>query len=343
MVEHPVARLLARPNPGTTRYRWLDSLVADLAVYDAAFCLKVTDDQPALVRLPPERVRPIGEDWLWPEAFELAIPTPTGLGRRVVEAGQVVYFRGHHPTDARIGCSPLESLRRVLAEEFEAGRMRQQVLRNGARTSGYLERPADAPQWSAEAKSRFRADWQAQYTGEGPAAGGTPILEDGMHFVPAAQTAEQLQYIEARRLTREEVAAAYHVPPPMVGILEHASFSNISQQHRMLYQDTLGPWLTMICEELGLQLLPDFADTGDVYVEFNLAEKLRGSFEEQAQQLSSSVGAPWLTRNEARARLNLPSLPDGDELVTPLNVLEGGLASPRDTAPEPGSEEGGRG
>ncbi|WP_020500125.1 hypothetical protein [Sciscionella marina] len=69
--------------------------------------------------------------------------------------------------------------------------------------------------------------------------------------------------------------------------------------------------------------------------------KLRGSFEEQARVLQSSVGAPWLTRNEARARANLPAVANGDELVTPLNVTEGGSGSPRDTAPDPGECVGG--
>jgi hypothetical protein len=53
--------------------------------------------------------------------------------------------------------------------------------------------------------------------------------------------------------------------------------------------------------------------------------------------LQASTGAPWLTRNEARARANLPAVENGDELVTPLNVLVGGQASPLDSAPPPKS------
>ena len=49
--------------------------------------------------------------------------------------------------------------------------------------------------------------------------------------------------------------------------------------------------------------------------------------------VATSTGAPWLTRNEARARANLPAIDGADELVVPLNVLTGGMASPRDTAP----------
>lgn len=331
--EHPLARLLARPNPFTTRYRLIDALVQDKAVFDAAYWLKVrTSVGLGIVRLPPWKVELVGDGWLAPQVYRLH----GRVGWREYTPDQVVHFRGYSAEDLRTGVSPIETLNRVLAEEWAAGQYREQVLRNGARMSGYIKRPQGA-QWSPAAKQRFRADWQAQYTGDGPAAGGTPILEDGMEFEPAAQTAEQLQYVEARKLTREEVASAYHIPPPMVGLLDRATFSNIDTQHRMLYQDTLGPILTEITEDVELQLLPDLDDgTGQVYVEFNLAEKLRGSFQEEAAALSTSVGRPWMTANEARARKNLPQIDGGDDLVTPLNVLVGGLASPRDTAPEPG-------
>ncbi|WNM72791.1 portal protein [Arthrobacter phage RedFox] len=339
LTTHPLARLLARPNPATTPYRLMDGLVRDLAIFDRAYWLKMfTAGTPWLLRLPPAAVVPQGS-WLWPEAFEY-----NGTkGKKVFPADQVVHFRGYSPDGDLAGSSPIEALRRVLSEEYEAGRMREQTLRNGARASGYLERPVPQPgqaAWSKEARERFRMQWRAQYTGGGPEAGGTPILEDGMKFVPAQQSAKDLQYVEVRKLAREEVAAAYFIPPTMVGIMDSATFSNIKEQHKHLYQDTLGPWLTMISQELMLQLLPDFPDSEDVYLEFNLEEKLRGSFEEQAAQLQAATGGPWMTRNEARAMRNLPAIEGGDELIVPLNVIEGGQASPQDSAPLPGAAAG---
>lgn len=334
--DHPLPRLIARPNPFTTRYRLFNDLVHDLGIFDAGYWLKAgTPAEPGLLRLPPPITKPVGDSWMFASGFEVK----GGSGKVTYPADRVVHFHGYNPDDARTGCSPIESLRRVLAEEWQAGKMREQVLRNGARHSGYIKRPQGEGRrgndWSPEARARFKADWQAQYTGDGPQAGGTPVLEDGMEFVAASQTAQQLEYVAARKLTREEVAAAYFIPPPMVGILDHATFGNIEEQHKMLYADTLGPWLVMMQEEMGLQLLPWVASTDRVYVEFNLAEKLRGSFEQQAAVLSTATGAPYLTRNEARSRQNLPPVEGGDVLIVPLNVLEGGLASPRDTAPPP--------
>ncbi|WAB09115.1 portal protein [Arthrobacter phage Eesa] len=346
VTDHPLARVLNRPNgesrvTGSTFYRLMDGTVRDLAIYDRAYWLKLkgVGGGMMLVRLPPWSVTPKNATWFGPEFFELHGST----GVKKIPAEQIVNFRGYAPEGDLAGTSPLESLRRVLAEEYEAGRMREQTLRNGARASGYLERPAvQAGQqaWSKEARERFRASWRAQYSGGGPEAGGTPILEDGMKFVPASHSARDLQYVEVRKLAREEVAAAYFIPPTMVGVMDSATFSNIKEQHKHLYQDTLGPWLSMIAEELMLQLLPEFGDTAGLYLEFNLEEKMRGSFEEQAAQLQAATGGPWMTRNEARAMRNLPAIEGGDELIVPLNVIEGGQASPQDSAPEPGAAAG---
>lgn len=323
--DHPLAALLRRPNPWATRYRFINDLVHDFAIYDNAFWVKTNDNGiRGLRRIPPQYISIDGRDWLSPDTFRI-----TGsAGARVLTREQVVYFRGYG-VNKDIGTSPLEALRRTLREEFTASEMREQVMRNGARMSGYINRPADAPGWSDEAADRFKRAWQSQYSGSGPGAGGTPILEDGMTFSPVSQTAKDLQYIEARKLTREEVAAAYFVPPPMVGLLEHATFSNITEQHKMLYQDTLGPWLTMISEEIELQLLPDFeVDPTRFYVEFNLREKLSGSFEERADAIQKAVGGPTMTVNEARALDNRPPIDGGDVLIRPLNVTANGDRNP---------------
>lgn len=336
LTDHPLAQLLQRPNPHTTRYRFLNTLAHDFFIYDCAYWWKVkgADGQRQLQHLPVPLMTPKGDNWLSPDLFEFR----GQRGTRLIPADEVLYFRGYGGiSDA--GMSPLESLRTVLREEWTAGEMREQIMRNGARISGYLERPKDAPGWSPEAAARFRDGWKAQYTGNGPGTGGTPVLEDGMSFKPAAQTAKDLQYIEGRKLTDEEVTRSYFIPPPMVGLLDHATFSNITEQHKMLYQDCLGPPLSMIQDEINLQLVPDFepVNPGLFYAEFNLREKLTGNFEERQEAISKAVGGPTMTVNEARALDNRPPLTGGDELIRPLNVTQNGDQDP--IPAEPGAQE----
>ena len=323
VIDSPLARLIKRPFPQHTWYRLIDALVQDMCIYDEAFLLKVRPEgaTAGLMRLPPSRVTPVGS-WVAPTGFSVGEKSKAV----VIPAEEVVYFRGYNPTDPLRGVSSMETLRRILAEEAAAGDYREQFWNNAARIEGVLKRPADAPEWSDVARSRFLEEWQALYSGASN-SGRTAILEEGMDFSPTSFNAKDSQYIESRKLSREEVAAAYHVPLPMVGILDHATFSNIKEQHKQLYQDTLGPWTEMIQQEFEAQLVPDLEPSGKVYIEFNIGEKMKGSFEEQAASIQSSVGAPVMTRNEGRGLLNLPALDGGDDLITPLNVANSGDAT----------------
>jgi HK97 family phage portal protein len=331
--DHPLADLIGQPLPPAfkvTRYRLIESLISDLGIYFNAYWLKIYQDgrTAGLLRIPPPYMTVKGN--LVISGYEM------NLGGRLYEfePEQIVHFRGYNSENAISGLSPLETLRRVLAEEHAAGKYREGFWQNAARMNGIVKRPVEAPEWSETARARFKAEFEQLYSGADN-SGKTAVLEEGMEWEGVSFNAQESEYLAGRKLTREECARAYHIPLPMVGILDHATFSNIKEQHKQLYQDSLGPWLAMIEGDIDLQLLPDFSDSEGVYSEFNIAEKLQGDFEDQIQALQAAVGRPWMTANEARARLNLPSLGgDADLLVTPLNVLVGGQASPQDSAPQ---------
>ena len=332
LTDHPLARMLSQPLPAEfkcTRYRLIESLVSDLGIYFNAYWLKirVEGDVMGLLRIPPSYVEVSGG--LVPTSYKLVLGFRPEMA---VSPEDIVHFRGYNAESAITGLSPLETLRRILAEEHASGDYREHFWQNAARMGGIIERPQSAPDWSDTARQRFKAEFEALYAG-GENSGRTAILEEGMTWKNASFNSQESEYLGGRKLTREECARAYHIPLPMVGILDHATFSNIKEQHKNLYQDSLGPWLAMIEQDVELQLLAEFENSAGVYCEFNIQEKLQGSFDEQAASLQSAVGRPWMTANEARARMNLPSMDgDADRLVTPLNVLVGGQASPLDAA-----------
>jgi HK97 family phage portal protein len=349
--DHPVAAILNRPMPTdfkTTTYSLINALVRDISIFDVALWVKakLADGSPGgLLRIPPRTFWPAGDNWQKPEGFWLSGVSPeinqiSGTTRQWVDNDRVVYFHGYSPDDNKDGVTPMRSLIRILQEDEYGGEFRQSLWQNSSRLSGYIQRPVDAPRWGPNARTRFREDWDSQYRGiVNPGGAQTPILEDGMAFVPAGVTPEQAQYIEGRTLTRSETASAYFIQPAMLGVPGSAGFSSMQELHKMLYQDTLGPLLEFIQQEIELQLLSDFPDgdpnTTKIYVEFNINDKLKGSFEEQASQMSTLVGRPVMTANEGRARINLPSLPEGEGLVTPLNVTIGGQANPQTPLTEP--------
>lgn len=328
LTDHPLVELLHSPMPRMTRYRFIERMISDVATYDNWFGIKLkVGGRLRILPTPPTLIRPYGGNWIAPEFYQTA-------GGREFGVDEVVHIHGYQPETLTYGCSPMDALRDLLLEDKESAKQRAAMWKSGARMTGVITRPPDA-EWNKEERARFQQMWKTFAAGGG-AEGGTPILEDGMKYETVSVNPEQAQYIEARKLTREEVAAAFFIPPPLVGILDHATFSNIKEQHSHLYQDTLGPWLTMIPQEIEQQIMPDLpGDHTGVYCEFNIAEKMRGDFESQAAAASTATGGPWMTRNEQRARFNLPAVDGGDDLITPMNVTAGGLASPRDTAPDP--------
>ena len=316
-------------SPKVSIYDLVSWIVHDLCVFDDVFLLKATAPTGRVVTVPlrPQQVELVGGGLLDPELYRVH----GSRGWRDFDPDEIIHIHGYNPDDRRIGVSPMETLRRVIAEDVAAGAYREKFWLNGARFEGVIERPTGAPTWSPAARSRFRTEWQSAYSGTGGDQGGAPVLEEGMTFKEASFNAKDAEYIAARKLTRQEVASAFYVQPAMVGILENANFSNMKEQHRSTYQDTLGPIMTQLSQAFNLQLAGDLGLPDTAYFEFNIKEKLRGSFEEEASALQTAVGAPHMTRNEARARQNLPAIDGGDELVTPLNVLIGGQASATDS------------
>jgi HK97 family phage portal protein len=342
-----VAALLRRPNPDQTMYELVYAAVADMALYDRAFWWVRRDaGSPS-----GWQIRPIPASWVIngqggsvfaPAEWVVQPPASSGSAEPVIiPAAQMITFHGWDPTDPSVGSSPVRALKLILSEQIHAYTYREQVWQRGGRVAAVIERPMDAPEWGQKGKERFRKEWQSSYTGSGPEAGGTAILEDGMKLVKASFSAREDEFVAAATLSLTTVASVYQVNPTMVGVLDNANYSNVREFRRALYGDSLGPWLTMFQDRLNAFLLPMLDEPEPRYVEFNLQEKLRGSPEEQAQAFQASVGRPWMTADEARAAQNMPALGgDAEGLVTPLNVLIGGQASPRDSAPppEPGAD-----
>jgi len=311
LVDHDLARWLGKPNPSTRRYRLFENLMGDMGVYFNANWVKARHvgadgrDAIGLVRIPADQLTAEGgllkSKFCW-----------TTNGRvKDFALSEIVYFDGYNPINPLMGLSPLETLRNILAEEAAAGSHREAFWRNAGRQDGVIERSVDSPtaKWTKDQKNDWREQWQARFAGSA-GAGSVALLEPGMTFKPGSFSAKDSEYTVGGKLRREVVAAAYHIPQPMVGILEHATFSNVKEQHKHLYQDCLGPWLEMIEQEIEGQLLVECDDQTDVYVEFNIDAKLAGTPEERASSLQMAVGRPWRTVNEARALENLPRIDD---------------------------------
>lgn len=328
--DHPLSRLLVKPNGRTSSFDLIRDLVSDLAIYMNSYWWKATSGGArALVRLPPALVTPIGGDPLVGAAqYELT----TAGGPRRIDAADIVHVRGYDPLDARQGMPILWALKAILAEEDAASRHRTGFWRNAARRDGVIQRPADAPPWTKDQREQFREGWHAAHAGADN-AGKAPVLEDGMIWNPDTFSPKESEFIAGRQWSLDTVATAYQIPLAMLSRTNTATFASVKEFHTVLYVDVLGSWAAWIESALALQLVPDYNDP-DLYVEFNIDEKLQGDFEGTADAMRSSIQVPWLSVNDGRALRNMPRIddPDFDVPAKPTNYAYGEESAP---APAP--------
>lgn len=327
--KHPLSRALLLPDPPRlTSYDLIRTLVLDVCVRDryAAQVFVDGSGNAQIVRLPPSMWRFDRDSTKRPKRI---VGIRKDGSEYTVPLDKALWIDGYPSDD---DTSPIATLRGILAEAQEASDYRRQLMANGGRMPGWISRPAGAPQWTIEARDRFRSGW-ASYAGGGSRAGMTPIAEDGMeyHELALGLTPENGEQLESRKFSIAEVANAYHVPPQMVGQDAGSSYNSVQGYRELLYTDTLGTWFERLDAAFNMRLVPQLADPDVVYSEFNVASKLRMAFEDQVRIFQTATGGPFMTRAEARQRLNLPHIEGTDDLIVPLNVIAGGQASPTDS------------
>lgn len=314
-----LAEIIRRPNTEQTMTELIYELVGDWALYDNAYVMvtPTPDGSFALQVIPASWVSPVMATTFTVKHYN--IQNVDG-GITKVPAEYMIRFKGWTPSDPEIGTSPVETLRLILAEQHSARKYRNQVWKKSGRTGGIIMRPKDAPDWDNVGRRRFLKMWEAFTGNNGEKAGEDVLLEDGMDYKRISLGAKEEQFVESAKLSLETVCQVYHINPTMIGMLDNANYSNVREFRRGLYGDTLGPIIKRIEDRFNAFLLPLIGASGTEYVEFNVEQMLRGSFEEQAGVLSASTGGPWQTRNEARKLFNLKPLPGGDDLIVPLNL-----------------------
>ena len=327
------AKLLWLPNNDQTEYEFMFSLVEELKIFGCVYVLKLPDpdsESGLQLRIIPtdwvtntEKVTPYGPD-------KIRV-TADGYGSIEIPRAEFVPFRKYSPGNPSGYVSPISALRQTLEEQIQAGRFRKELWRSSGRLNAQIVRPKDVQPWTEETKKKWVEAFREAWGAGGSKAGSIPLMEDGMEIKTFNASFKEQQWVESVKLSREAVAAAYRINPSLVWHSDTQTYASSKDNARALYAECLGPDLQMIQQRINSFLLPMIGASPDTYVEFDLTEKLKGDFEQRAAVIQSSVGGPWLTRNEARRDNNLPPIEGGDELIVPLNVITGGQASPQDT------------
>lgn len=290
--------LLGKPSPYVSRRRLVRRATVDSLVYGNALWIKEPDGYGGVKYL-----------WNcpWREVSVLGGTDQPIVGYRIMGSGgqkvvaqeDVVHF-GEGDPDAPIAPSPLEPLQWTIALEDAMSRHLVAYFQNSARPSGVLQMqtmPDD------DELAIIREQIKQLYSGSENA--GKPLITSGT-WVPMTDSGSYSDLVELARLSREEVAAAYGIPPPIMGILDKAIKANVEELREQYLRDVLAPHGSMLSDEIQCQLVDANPAWAGYVVGFDMSERLLPDLEALATAFKELKRV--YTMNELRRIVQLPDL-----------------------------------
>lgn len=318
--DHPLARLLDRPNSLMTEYDFWASAAIYLKLAGTAYYRKGRDDAGNVVSLWP--LRP---DWVAPKISDDGVVyyevTPWGLEPEKVLLEDVLRFRYYNPRNPLLGHSPAEVASRVLGVDNSATDYVKHFFEKGGSPPGLLTTVQKLTDSQAES---IRQRWVDRYGGSMnwhvPA-----VLDKDAKYKAMGSTIREMgfDWLDARNEAR--ICSIMGVPPILIGAkvgLDKATYSNYAQARASWWQDSLMSMYRLLADSINEQLVRDFdpARRFRFQWDFSQVPALMEDEEKRWTRAVAAFEAGALTRNEFYELVGMEDIgPQGDVYLTPFN------------------------
>lgn len=301
-----LSRLMKKPNSYQSISDFMLNLARRLYVYGEAFAFVERNarnevDEIHLMRFGTAMVAEDGSIFynLWgnevvERMVDLSGPVPSRY---------VLHVRLHTPRHVLKGESPIVAT--VLERAMAGAALNQQVnyYLNQSKPSWLLETDQIL---NREQSTELRRSWEAQTTGEN--SGRTPILTAGLKARAAPTTAADASLAEMLKMTDQSIALAFRIPLQILG-LGGTPFASTEALMASWKASGLGFALNHIEEAFGL--LFELKGQPDEYLELDTEALMRSAFKDRIEGLARAVITGIYSPDEARAKEDLPAVPNG--------------------------------
>lgn len=320
MIHSPLWQTVrVRPNPymspstfwavmENNRNHWGNSYaIIDRDVFDGSVKLWPVD--PVCVRIETETGKDLFE--LGDITYVYVSPDSGKMYR--IPSDNVLHFKSSTVFAGLVGLSVREKLKLSLD-----GAVMSQEMLNNLYKNHFV--PKAAVQFDTGAM--VNEDYESEYIrtlqdyADGKGTGGSTFipLAPGTTIIPLNIKLTDGQFLELRKYTALQIAAAFGIKPNHLNDYERSSYANSETQQLAFYTDTMLYILKQYEEELNCKLLSQAQRNKGFRFKFNIAAVLRGDTKSQLESLSMGVSNGVYTPNEARRNLDLPALPGGDRI-----------------------------
>lgn len=221
-------------------------------------------------------------------------------------AEEVLHLRHRIGRDGVLGVSPLQAARGVVELAIQEQDHGLDTFKNGAKLLGVLKVPGKL---SPEQKIQIKDGWRTNTSGQ------TPILEHGADYQSLSMSLVDAQWLEAQQFSVEQVARIFRVPPPVIGHLADANYSNSLEMARQFITLSLRRPMAMWEQAISAKCLTE-AGRRSFFAEHEVSGLMRGDAEARANFYESGIRAGWMLKSEPRRLENLPTIEGIDHAKT---------------------------
>ncbi|WP_425411094.1 phage portal protein [Hyphococcus sp.] len=308
MADHPLADLLARPNPEQSGAELFESFYGFLQTAGNAYLEAVAlDETPReLYVLRPDRMKARPGKSGWAESYDYSVGGRTVTFTKPDDGSlsPILHLKLFHPVNDYYGASPLEAAAASVDLHNAASAWNKSLLDNAARPSGALvyKGPEGAENLTGEQFDRLKSELEDAY--QGSANAGRPlVLDGGLEWRSMSLTPADMDFIEAKNAAAREIALAFGVPPMLLGIPGDNTYSNYKEANLAFYKQTVLPLVKKTAAALTNWLAPVWPGAAIVC---HAADIDALSAERDAMWARVSR-ADFLTDDEKREALGLPA------------------------------------
>jgi len=246
-------------------------------------------------------------------------------GERIkLKPDEILHFKGFS-LDGICGITPITYLRTLIENGKSAEDYVNQFFKNGMQTKGIVHYVGDL---NPEAEKTFREKFEQMSNGL-KNAHRISLLPLGYQFQPISLSMADAQFIENTELTIRQIAAAFGIKMHQLNDLERSTYSNITEQQKQFYIDTLMAILTMYEQELSYKLFLNSELDEGYYCKFNVDSIIRADIKTRYEAYRTGIQGGFLKPNEVRALEEMEAAEGGDALLVNGNMVpitEAGIA-----------------
>ncbi len=319
--EHPLRRLIAKPNPqmSETDFHAANLITLDLA--GRAYWEKQRSQAGKIVGLWP--LRP---DWLKPMkqlgvfigGYRYEVP---GVQAPTLLPADVLALRLWDPLDQYNGLAPVQVASRIGDVDNAATDFIKLFWEHGGMPMGVLtskQRLVDAQVES------IRARWRERYGGYRnwlePA-----VLDSEAAYQRVGSTFKEMGFDELDGRSEARICMVLGTPPILVGAkvgLDRSTFANYQEARKAFWQETLMPQFRHIADALNADLAPEFGDDIELRWDFSKVPALQEDTNGRWDRAIRALQAGGITVNMFLEEIGQGTVGNGDIFLRSLTQQE---------------------